>query len=309
MTKRKYTSEFGLSAESEWVFIVQYDDLDRWANTFAKDIPCHIYLICRRPRITIDPVHFSVDAASVRGVFHVQQGSASADHPFEIPNKTGRIDLRLEAPYPHTHFALLAPDGERVTWGKVGMLAHKASGADALRDLEILYVGQAYGDNGSRTAPDRLKSHSTLLGIYAEALSRAPDHDIYLVLLKFRYFLISSIDGASRDVQASGEEDAAHLSSATTADMPEQLWINFAEAALIRYFTPAYNTLFKTTFPSPAHDSYRRCYDLDLNLLSIALDTSDANMRLWCATVPPRYVHVGTFPLHSPEERRSILDI
>lgn len=309
MAQRKYVSEFALSVDSQWVFLIEYGNLERLSALSPPMPPCHIYMICRRPRIAIDRGDFLVDEASVRGTLLVQRGNEHERHPFSMRNLMGRADLRLEAPYPHTHFALISDAGERVSWGKVGLLAHYAPGLGSLLDLEVMYVGQAFGENGSRTAPDRLKSHSTLLAIYAEAVSRSPDQEIYLVLLNFNYFKIASFDGRAGAVETTDEQDRQHIDEVMDADLNEQFWINFAEAALIRYFQPDYNTMFKGTFPSPAHGSYRECYDIDINTLAVGIDTSELHAKLWSPSAPASYWHTPHFELHSREERMSMLDI
>lgn len=310
MTRRKYTSEFALSAETQLVLVLQYEELDRLAE-FAPvaEFPCHIYLICRRPRITLDPAGFAISAETVRGRFRIQRGPTFEERDFEMVNAMNRHDLRLECAYPHSIFAFVAPNGDKISQGKVGLLAHYVPAMRDVLDLEVLYVGQAFGANGERTAPDRLKGHSTLLGIYAEAASRSPDQEVYLVLLNFNYMLIGSFDGRDKNVAASDQEDRAHIDEVINADLPEQVWINFAEAALIRYFQPSYNVLLRETFPNPAHASYRLCYDVDLNMLAVAIDTSEARTRLWSSAVAANWIHFANYALHSAAERKTILEL
>lgn len=310
MAKRKYTSEFALNAESQLILVLQYEDLGRLAEFApAEEYPCHIYLICRRPRITLDPDNFAVTPSVISGRFRIQRGPTHDEVAFALGNQIGRDDLQLECSYPHTHFALVSPNGDKISHGKVGLLAHFVPAMQDHLNLEVLYVGQAYGANGERTAPDRLKSHSTLLSIYAEAASRAPDQDIYIVLLNLRYILLSSFDGRDGDVIATDQEDTAHIDRVFDTKVPEQVWINLSEAALIRYFCPKYNVLFKDTFPNPAHGSYSLCYDIDLNTLVVALETSSARTQFWSAAAPASWTHIAQFALHSPDERRAMFDI
>ncbi|HEY0152958.1 MAG TPA: hypothetical protein VGB92_13230 [Longimicrobium sp.] len=310
MSQRKYISEFGLNAETQLIFLAQYEDLDRLAQQpDLQEHPCHVYAICRRPRITIDPAVFAIDETMVRGRMRIQRGTSFEDRDYTTPNLLGRTDIKLRSEYPFTEFSLVAPSGERVSWGKVGMLAHYVQQMQDALDLEVLYVGQAFGSGGERTAIDRLKGHSTLLGIYAEAATRSPDQEIWLVLLNFRYLLLGSFDGITKNHGVSDEEDNAHIKRITSADLPEQLWINFTEAALIRYFDPPYNKMFRGTFPNPAHGSYHECYNLDLNLVSVAVETSEARTQLWSSAVPRAWLHLPVYPLHSAEERRSMFEI
>ena len=54
-----------------------------------------------------------------------------------------------------------------------------------LLEYEILYIGQAYGKDGKRTALDRLASHETVQKIYTHSLTNNPDCDIWILLTTF----------------------------------------------------------------------------------------------------------------------------
>jgi hypothetical protein len=41
-------------------------------------------------------------------------------------------------------------------------------------DLEVVYVGQAFGSEGNRTAYDRLKNHETLFEVYSDIIHKNP---------------------------------------------------------------------------------------------------------------------------------------
>lgn len=92
-------------------------------------------------------------------------------------------------------------------------------------------------------------------------------------------------------------------------EITERQRINFTEAALIRYFSPEYNKIYKDTFPSPAHTTYSECYDLDLNSVSVELQTDRLYTRVWSKVIKPDYVHFCTFPLHSKEDRMYMFEI
>ena len=85
--------------------------------------------------------------------------------------------------------------------------------------------------------------------------------------------------------------------------------INLAKAALIRNFQPPYNKVFKITFPSPAHKTYSQCYDLDLNAVIVEVDTSNIRAEIWSSFRTRNEHHIASFPLHSPEERRSMFEM
>ena len=312
MTKRKFTSEFGLNMLPEYLFLLQQDDLTTIAQAGVSP---HVYMIGRRPRISMKPNTMVFDGDRVSGVFQKQVKDAVIDIPFDVPNLLGTDDVTVNCEYPFTEVAVSDKGGNVISRGKCAALltAFGSKYADHL-DLEILYVGQAYGSAGDRTAVERLKSHGTLQGIYAEAMRRSPDQDIWLLLITFQEpMLISSFNGRDQNTEMTEEEDTAHrenvLQRVFQQEITEQQKINFTEAALIRYFQPQYNTVYKDSFPNPAHVTYSECYDIDLNLVSVEVATSDLGTRLWSSAVAAAYTHLCVFPLHSRQERVAMFDL
>jgi hypothetical protein len=73
-------------------------------------------------------------------------------------------------------------------------------------DLKVLYIGQSYGVEGARTAPDRLQSHSTLQGIYSEAIIKNPDCEVWFILTSFE-----QIDETMKVSEEDKIKDTEHL--------------------------------------------------------------------------------------------------
>ena len=99
------------------------------------------------------------------------------------------------------------------------------------------------------------------------------------------------------------------LGSVMGDGISDQQRINFTEAALIRYFQPEYNTLFKDPFPSPVHSSYASCYDVDLNMIAVEVGSEDLGCKFWSKHVEPKWTHIAAFPLHSREQRKHMFDL
>ncbi len=72
----------------------------------------------------------------------------------------------------------------------------------------------------------------------------------------------------------SEEESERHLNDVFSTLPKEKQVINIAEAAIINYFKPDYNTNFVDNFPSIKHKGYKQYYDLDYNCLDVELDMS-----------------------------------
>ena len=227
------------------------------------------------------------------------------------PRQPGGQDFEYRSAYPFTEFELVGPGNRILLRGTTALLLNVFHVPhNPLFDLEVLYVGQAYGEAGERVAPDRLASHSTLQEIYAEAIRRSPDMDIWLVLFGFDdpYILLHMDGTKGHEPQTTEAEDDEHIGDALRTGVTEQQRINYTEAAMIRYFQPQYNKIFKDTFPSPAHKTYAECYDLDLNAVMVELDSEPLGSRLFSAQRAPSWTHFIAYELHSRDERMSMFD-
>lgn len=311
---RKFATEFAVNMVGLGVVLLTQEDFPMLESPEVavrlKESPCHIYMVCRRPRLMFDPDSFSVCQETITGRFLLQDGLTLTPHPFTAANHLGTTELRIECPYPHTAITMFSPSGKRLHHSKAALLA-RYIGSKELRDqlaLEVLYIGQAYGTDGQRTAPDRLKAHSTLQAIYSEAISRSPDKEVWLTLWNFEPQLLTFVDGWTKQFLTTFEEDDAHIHQVIATPVSEQQRINFTEAALINYFKPEYNITFKNIFPSPAHATYSECYELDINSVVVEVNTEDFDACLWTPSVKGEWHHLITYGLHSAEERRSMFD-
>jgi hypothetical protein len=304
---RKYLSEFGLHVCSDFTVLLQQDKLSQLKNLPADP---HIYIIGRRPRITIVPESVRFLPNAFEAVFRKQVRDQWVDIHVQASTEVGRTDLTLRSSYPFTEFAIVDEAGVVQADGKSALLLG-LTGPEYWEhlDLEVLYVGQSFGSDGDRSAVERLQAHSTLQGIYAEALRNCPDQEVWLLLLTFKRLMIASFDGISKEYQTTAEEDDAHHARFFAQQPTLQQEVNFTEAGLIRYFQPAYNVKYRDTFPNPAHSTYEQCYDIDLNSLSVEVQTEDLMLRLWSHAVEPDWYHIATFPLHNEEERRFMFEL
>ncbi len=104
--------------------------------------------------------------------------------------------VEMLSQYPFSEFEIKGADGTHLSGGKSSLLlASACPSMFEYFDFEVLYIGQSYGVEGSRTAPERLASHSTLQGIYAEAQRRTPDQEIWITLVSFEEWLLATFDG------------------------------------------------------------------------------------------------------------------
>lgn len=297
-------------------FLTQHQslDADQVVEATTKD-PCHIYMICRRPRLTLDIDSVKYKRETVSGRFLVHRPKTKIEIPFTWKMPAPYPTFSLESEHPHTGVCTMYEKREMIEGFGVGhfmsIIGKALKHPNQLKhlDLEVLYVGQAYGKAGSRTALDRLKTHETLLAVYAKASATAPDDEIWIVLLSFQPPIkIMIFDGRSQELGTTDKENWKHYKKMVNTEISENQRICFAEAALIRYFQPKYNNTFKYKFPNPAHKAYSECYDLDLNAVAVELQLLGIRARVYSGTVKPSFFHLARFPLHDAAERRTMFD-
>lgn len=139
------------------------------------------------------------------------------------------------------------------------------------REFEVLYIGQAYGQDGNRTAFSRLTSHSTLQKILTDCQSKYRYKHIYILLMEFTHNINMVIDGMAQRYTTNEDENQKHIKEVLSNLPEEQQIINITEAALINYFKPEYNINFVENFPNENHKGYKQYFDLDYNSLVVEI--------------------------------------
>jgi hypothetical protein len=224
MNNRRFFTEFAVNMLAELRILVQQEDLPRLteAGVFAVD-PCHIYSIVRRPRVSFIPSSIAIDDEKISGVLRIQKQHEFEEVQFAFANEYGRSGMSARCEFPNSVLRILDDAGSEVLILRGSVLLTKLQNLQDLANYEVLYVGQSYGVDGARTAPERLMAHSTLQGIYHEALQHSPDQEIWILLMSFQPpIMLMSFDGRSQDYQTSVEEDEAHYHRVLQTDISEQ---------------------------------------------------------------------------------------
>ncbi|ADO68694.1 conserved uncharacterized protein [Stigmatella aurantiaca DW4/3-1] len=290
---------------------VHLDVVDAKAKT--DGVSLNIYTIGVRPKLSIDPDSVVISKGRIRGCFRAQKQNGFVSFSWDEPNPFGTENVKFETKYPYSEFSLIGPKG-RVIGGDVGAVLAGMHGTDIsdnpnpLLDIEVLYVGQSYGEAGERSALTRLRSHETLQDIYANIHERMPEKDVWLIPWIFNEAQYQTISFGGLAEGGDGPEDMEHVEKVQANPVSYRQKINFTEAAMIRYFQPPYNTTFKNQFPNHEHKSYSECYAVDLNLVAVELQTWFVATRLYSEKIQPGLYHVASFPLHSAEERANMFD-
>lgn len=315
MEKYRNFIESSIVMRMSKITLCQQDDLNGSLiqREYDIDSPCHIYFIMTRPRITIVPEKCEFGEL-IRLTFKIQiQGEflereVLLHHPPDL-NLSNAI---IKSEYPFSSFKILNND-EEVFFAKssVYYTTHLREHPDYL-NAELLYIGQSYGKNGERNAGDRLKQHSTLQKIYSEISQKNPDKEVWLNLVSFERTMHTSVDGLSGTSKRQDNEiqnASLLMRKFINNELNEKEIINFTEGALIKYFKPKYNVLYKDIFPSLDHKSYKEAIELDINSVAFEMNTDCINLKLFTDDVKPNYLNMVSYTFKSQESRKNLFDL
>lgn len=315
--KYKQRTESFLSMYLDKYQFVLGADLEAYAKSdelFSKDMPCNIYFILKRPKVTIDPDSFKIQdtKAMFDLIIHQPTNKGVINIAAEIQNSESKLEFFTE--YPFNMFALYNKQQPILVArpsSLIDHIPHENNIESDILDYEILYIGQAYGKNGKRTALDRLASHETVQKIYTHALTNNPDSDIWVMLAHFSQ--VSALFSLGQDllvhseISNKEEKKTDHFLKNNGLKFSHKQKINFTEAALIKYFEPLYNKEFKYTFPDKTHKSYMECYSLDVRALTIELDTSEMVRHIYTKKSGRKKYHSEMFEFKNDKDRVSLL--
>ncbi|MFS2173908.1 hypothetical protein [Priestia megaterium] len=111
-------------------------------------------------------------------------------------------------------------------------------------DTEIVYIGQAFRENGERLPAEELMSDPMLQKVEEAILREYPEKDLTLLLLEFKSHLLEEIDSEDEDLVQLQE-----LTKNPPLELNNQI-VDATEAALINYFKPEYNKKLNDKFPN-----------------------------------------------------------
>lgn len=309
-SKKLYLSEFAVNLFSaRWLMTsASHFMTGRTMGADEQDVAnnCHIYLICKSPIISFskDSLKHEDGILSVKINYRIEGDMREKEFSFDFPLLDGATNVKLSN-YPHREILTLDSEGAEVrrlpaNIVSMGMGWHLDN--PELSDLEVLYVGQAFGD-GTRTAFERLKSHSTLQKILAQEQYESPDSEIQILAFEYvPYRIIHQMDGKAENV-ISDYRDMERFRSIRDNQLTEHEQICLIEAGLIRYFQPRYNAIYKDNFPSDKHKILEECYNLDFSGLIVEINTDELRCRLFSDVAKPRDHHICQIDLLDPEKR------
>ncbi|HIF9182371.1 TPA: hypothetical protein ACX6QL_003476 [Photobacterium damselae] len=323
MVNRKFLMEGAVELYSSGANVIRPSDLYKLSNNseIRKALKgCNLYIIARRKRISIDPGSIRFIGNAILGDFLVQDGLEFERYSFKCTDDKliqGLVNIQV-SDYPQTEVYLCYINNHIERFPIFNFMVKCDYNLDDNDDLEVLYVGQGYGQDGDRLALDRLKDHSTLQRILADTLHEKPDHEVQLLLFRYEHHrkFVSSDGDLDIEPTASEKENTSYVEDIMDARLTRKSRILLAEAGLIRYFEPMYNKIYKKTFPSQKHKVLEELLVYDFSGLAIQVNTQNIKTRLYSSKVSTRfdafsvlhpYVHLAKIPLYSKEERESFL--
>lgn len=276
----------------------------------------NIYLIAKRNRISFCPQRVFLNSGVLSLVIQSFDSTGINiidEDVFHFPLNFIPEQVRI-SPFPHKEL-ILKIDGKEVIHNINQIVAKANLKINTNLGLEVMYVGQAFGNNGERNALDRLSSHSTFQKILVEMRRHEPLSEIFILLYSFGWSkrMLTSDGCVQYPIDKPIDEDF-HWNNIMNMEISRKNRIALAEAGLIRYFMPKYNEDYKNTFPSKKHEILKEALDLDFTDLTVEISSANMNVQLYTNTQSQHnvlqhepFVHIAKFPLYNQNERDCFL--
>lgn len=270
-------------------------DKEALAPLMATIESCHIYLVGFVPKINFDDAR-QEDEKLILG-FTVLDNHYTVK--YDIPPG---FFLKQDG---YLHY-LVNSDGQRL-WPDGNDVQIRLSSESKIIDFDIQYIGQAYGQDGSRNALDRLLKHETLQKISLRGVPHGYRLTLLLLSIEPNNQLLTVLNPFAQNKDEDGSRIQAGLDKLFNTN--EQERITLYEASLIRYFYPEYNKEFKDSFPSTNLKVLNDCYNKDFSAIVAEICIDDLPFRLKSKAVAPTHYHIAKHDLHKTEDRRIFFGI
>ena len=307
--EQKYFGEAAVLQATKGVALIKPAELTALAKSpkaLAALAKAHIYFVCQRPRVRLanggtrkpDGIRLTLKITGKEGILTKE---------CFIADKMLRPEVSAIEPEQNGAY-MVATDGQQRDITHLSpleeLLPFAGNQLQELASLEVVYVGQAFGEAGSRTAVDRLQSHSTLQRVLADLAHVS--WWMEPVLLLFTYDnpqIIMKMDGQGSP-HITGDKDFEHYMSIWDQPLSESQVISIAEASLIRYFQPHYNSHFRGNYPTSnlqhLRDAYRLTVVVPAAHRSITINTTRGRAVEGAASSRTARVRTGGSRRHVP---------
>jgi hypothetical protein len=307
-SEENFMTEFAVNLISDRYLLTSASQLMSEGEMLSDELEasknCHIYMVVTRPAVHFDPSDFTFAEGVISGSLVYRNDDGEQRHHFSSPFQLMDGAIRLElSPYPYNEIRTYDSEGRIVRLmpaNAVSVYQTQLSYEHAFRKLKVLYVGQSYA-GGHSSAFDRLRKHDTLQKILATTAYESPSNEILVLAVEYLPpRIISTMNGMDKSL-IRDERDEKRFTKALDADFSKKLQISLVEAALIRYFQPKYNKVYKKKFPSRDLKVLQQCYQYDFSSLAVEFDTSE--LVTYSDVVAPNDHHIANFMLTDDSSR------
>lgn len=315
---RKHEIEAAVELYSSDPFIFRPSELYDLTDQARDALKNHnIYFIGRRNKMHIkeSSVHLDNATDSINAILVVHLKMEYKEIPIKfinpLPTPISQLGV-LDYPYDHLRFFL--SDGMPIQMRIMDVLKCSEGNFKPFDDILIEYIGQGFGNDGSRDAIDRLigdgnQGHASLQKVLSDIDKNNPDNEAFILLYSFQFHKCFVFGGGTQEPTVSWENAPKRLDHFMNLKLLRGNRINLVEAALIRYFSPKYNDKYKKTFPKSTHLILNDLFDLDVTGLSVSLSTLDHNINIFSQQVHASQMHHMKYPITSDEYRASFFDL
>lgn len=256
---------------------------------------CHIYMIGFVPKIDfLEATQIDRDL-----ICHLNVRQSPQTVSFKIPEG-------LELLNDDGHWYLGDTFGNRYfpNENDVQIKLHQQTGVNF---FNVQYVGQSFGNDGSRNALDRLIKHETLQKISIKGTPN--DERIQLLLLKLqtRNSTITIFNPRAKDMTQGTQRIKNGVNKLYGTSENER--ITLFEASLIRYFEPKFNKEFKGSFPSTNLKVLKDCYEKDFAAVIAEICFDDFPFGFVSEKAEQKDTVMAAFHLHEEEDRKAFFSI
>ena len=251
---------------------------------------CHIYLIGFVPRITLENARQDGDG------IHLTYSVLGREHTLAYPVPKGYVLKEDDDVY-----SLQDSSGDAY-WLNPDEVQQRLSRETGSIDFNVKYIGQAYGQDGSRNALDRLLKHETLQRISLLGIPDGYRLTVLLLSIQPSNQLYTVFNPFAKNKDEDGQRVKSGLDKLYNTSEAERTTLY--EASLIRYFYPEYNKEFKDSFPSTNLKVLKDCYSKDFSALVAEICIDKLPFRLKSETVEPQNYHIVRHDLHQAADRK-----
>lgn len=294
LSSKKFETEHALNMYADGFVCLPAAEIynEELLEKHAKIISnCHIYIVGLAPKIDFVGAHQDGETLNlvftVKGEEHTVSGN--------IPGGAQLMQDETGA------WFVITEDGNRI-WPDMETVLESVKLKVGGFDFKVLYIGQAFGEDGSRNAIDRLKKHETLQKI---SLKGIPDGFVLsLILLEVEKGnqLITMFNPWAKNGDDGKDRIAMGLDKLFETTEAERT--SLFEASMIRYFKPEFNTIFKDSFPSTNLKTLADCYDKDIATVVAEICIDELPFRLFSDAVAAAPYHIARHDLHKDEDRQ-----